>query len=99
MPLTVFPSSFKGGAHVQKAPIPGITVKRSPDTPLLEGTPSSFVNLPAPLYMPQVVISVTTACTVFGCKILFPVVGLMPLFANIDPNLANDSTETSKEQV
>jgi len=83
---------------VQNAPIPGITVSKPPETPLLEGTPRSFVNLPAPLYIPQVVISVTTAYTVFGLSILSPVVGLIPLLANIDPNLAKDSTFTIKEQ-
>lgn len=61
MPLTGLPSSFKGGDQVQKAPIPGIIDNKAPDTPLLEGTPRSLVNLPAPLYIPQVVIMVTTA--------------------------------------
>lgn len=98
MPLTGFPSSFKGGDQEQNAPIPGITVSNPPETPLLEGTPSSLVNLPAPLYIPHVVINVTTAYTVLGDKILFPVVGLIPLLASIDPNLASDSTVTSIEQ-
>jgi hypothetical protein len=99
IPLTGFPSSLRGGDQVQKDPIPGIIESRSPETPLLEGTPRSFVNLPAPLYIPQVVIKVTTAYTVLGVRILFPVVGLIPLLASIEPNLASDSTFTNIEQV
>jgi len=94
----VFPSEFKGGENVEKAPIPGITDSSPPETPLLLGTPKSFVNLPAPLYIPQVVINVTTAYTVLRFKILSPVDGLTPLLASIAPNLANDSTFTSNEQ-
>lgn len=71
---------------------------RPPDTPDFDGTPRSLVNLPAPLYMPHVVIKVTTAYTVLGERILFPVVGLIPLLASIDPNLARDSTFTKIEQ-
>lgn len=61
IPLTGFPSSFKGGDQVVKDPNPGITVSKPPETPLLDGTPRSLVNFPAPLYIPQVVIRVTTA--------------------------------------
>lgn len=90
IPLTVFPSSFNGGENVANAPSPGMTVNKPPATPLLEGTPNSFVNLPAPLYIPQVVINVTTAYTVEGLKIRSPVDGFTPLFASIAPNFASD---------
>jgi len=39
MPLTEFPYSFKGGENVATDPIPGITVIKPPETPLLVGTP------------------------------------------------------------
>ena len=61
MPLTVFPSGLILGEKLATAPIDGTTVRRPPDTPLFAGTPISFVNFPAPLYIPQVVITVTTA--------------------------------------
>ena len=69
IPLTVLPSSLRGGAKLAKAPRPGITVIRPPATPDFEGTPSSLVNLPAPLYIPHVVIKVTVAWTVAGLTI------------------------------
>jgi hypothetical protein len=61
IPLTVFPSSLRGGEKVAKAPKPGITVSRPPDTPDFDGTPRSLLNLPAPLYIPHVDIRVTVA--------------------------------------
>lgn len=61
IPLIVVPSAFSFGEKVAKAPIPGITVKSPPEIPLLVGTPQSLVNFPAPLYIPHVVIMVTTA--------------------------------------
>jgi hypothetical protein len=61
MPRTVLPSGLILGEKLATAPIDGTTVKRPPETPLLAGTPSSLVNLPAPLYIPHVVITVTTA--------------------------------------
>lgn len=90
IPLIEFPSAFSFGENVAKAPIPGMTVRSPPDTPLLVGTPQSLVNFPAPLYIPQVVIIVTTAWTVWGLKILLPVDGMIPLFASIAPKLARD---------
>lgn len=61
MPLTVLPSELIFGEKLAKAPRDGITVKRPPETPDLAGTPSSLVNFPAPLYIPHVVMTVTTA--------------------------------------
>ena len=97
IPFTVLPSSLRGGPKLAEAPKPGITVKSPPATPDFDGTPSSFVNLPAPLYIPQVVIRVTVAYTVAALTIRWPVVGFIPLLASIAPNLARDSTSTSME--
>jgi hypothetical protein len=94
----VLPSELTFGEKVAKAPIPGTTVSKPPDIPLLEGTPQSLVNFPAPLYIPHVVINVTTAYTVEGFNILSPVDGIIPLFASIPPNLASDLVSVSNEQ-
>eukprot|EP00350_Pseudokeronopsis_sp_OXSARD2_P001085 CAMPEP_0170553190 /NCGR_PEP_ID=MMETSP0211-20121228/10999_1 /TAXON_ID=311385 /ORGANISM="Pseudokeronopsis sp., Strain OXSARD2" /LENGTH=411 /DNA_ID=CAMNT_0010861341 /DNA_START=719 /DNA_END=1956 /DNA_ORIENTATION=- len=98
MPLTVLPSLLSLGEKVTTAPIPGTTDMRPPETPDLDGIPNSFTNLPAPLYIPHVVMIVTTDCTVSGLRILSPVEGFTPLLASIAPNLLSDSTFTSKEQ-
>ena len=98
IPLTVLPSGLILGEKLAIAPRDGTTVKRPPETPLLAGTPNSRVNFPAPLYMPQVVMTVTTACTVEDLSSRSPVEGTMPLFASIAPNLASDFVLTRIEQ-
>lgn len=98
MPLIEFPCLSKGGDHVAKAPNPGITDNKPPETPLLLGIPMSLVNFPAPLYIPQVVIRVTTACTVEVSTIFSPVEVLTPLLASMAPNLASDLQSTRIEQ-
>ena len=60
MPLKELPSSFNFGAKVTREPKPGRTTNKPPETPLLQGTPISRANLPAPLYIPQVIIIGTT---------------------------------------
>ena len=94
----MLPSSLRGGEKLTTEPIPGITARSPPDTPLLAGIPIYFVNFPAPLYIPQVVMIVTTACTVAELRILSPVEGLIPWLASIAPNLASDYTSTKIEQ-
>jgi len=98
MPLIEFPYRSSGGDHVATAPIPGSTESNPPDTPLLLGIPISLVNFPAPLYMPQVVIRVTTACTVEGSIIFSPVDVFIPLLASIAPNRAKDLQSIKMEQ-
>lgn len=98
IPLTVLPSALSGGDHVANAPRPGMTLKRPPETPDFEGTPRSLMKLPAPSYIPQEVMRVTTALTVFGLRIRSPVEGLIPLFASIAPNLESDWVLTNTEQ-
>jgi hypothetical protein len=97
IPLTQLASSLRSGEKDPTAPIPGITVRRPPEMPLLLGTPWSFVNLPAPLYIPQVYMSVTVALTVRGSMIRSPVEGFIPLLASMAPNLDILSTDTSIE--
>jgi hypothetical protein len=98
IPFVLFPYSFNFGDNEEKLPIPGIIVNNPPLTPLLQGNPISFVNFPAPLYIPQVTIKGTTDFIVFGLKILSPVQTFMPLFAKQPPNLDNDFTSTKIEQ-
>jgi hypothetical protein len=98
MPLTVLPSALIFGEKLAKAPKEGITVRSPPETPDFAGTPSSLVNFPAPLYIPQVVMTVTTAYTVLVFNILSPVDGTIPLFASMAPNRASDLVLTIIEQ-
>jgi acetylglutamate kinase len=48
--------------------------------------------------MPQVVMTVTTACTVEDFKSRSPVEGTIPLLASIAPNLARELVVTNIEQ-
>ena len=97
IPLKEFPSSFNLGEKVTNEPKPGITTKRPPETPLLQGIPISRANLPAPLYIPHVIIIGTTEPMVLHDNIRYPFCGLTPLLANKAPNLASDLTSTKIE--
>lgn len=98
IPLTGLPSELMRGLKLATAPIEGTTVRRPPETPDLAGTPNSFVNFPAPLYIPQVVITVTTAWTVEDLSKRSPVDGTIPLFASMAPKRASDFVFTKMEQ-
>ena len=93
----MLPSELSLGANDTTAPIPGMTERRPPETPLLEGIPIAFTNFPAPLYIPHVVITVTTDYTFKSLRILSPLEGLIPSFESIAPNLAKVSTLTRIE--
>ncbi len=71
-------SSLTFGDHDDIAQNPGMTVKRQPETPALDGTPHAFTNLPEVLYIPHIVMIVTVAWTVCSCMILSPEKGLSP---------------------
>jgi len=96
--LTEFPSIFSLGEKLATQPKPGKIDINPPETPLLVGIPMFFVNLPAPLYIPEVVMIVTQALMVRGESILYPVCGLIPPLARHAPKFERDSTFTNKEQ-
>mmetsp|Transcript_12780 Transcript_12780/g.33376 ORF Transcript_12780/g.33376 Transcript_12780/m.33376 type:complete len:226 (-) Transcript_12780:2375-3052(-) len=70
---------------------PGTTHMRSPPTPLLAGRPTSTIHLPAPLYMPQLIITVTVCATRSAGRTSSFVSGLRPLLAKVAPITAASS--------
>ena len=54
-----------------------------PETPLLAGRPTSYSHSPAPLYMPQVIITQSMLRTVAGRGHRLAVTGLRPPFASV----------------
>jgi len=85
IPFTEFPTSSILGEKLMTAPKFGMIVRSPPLTPLLVGTPQSLTNFPALLYIPQVIMRGTTACTVLELNTRCPVVHMIPLLARVAP--------------
>mmetsp|Transcript_19100 Transcript_19100/g.65611 ORF Transcript_19100/g.65611 Transcript_19100/m.65611 type:complete len:222 (-) Transcript_19100:2934-3599(-) len=97
-PRVELPFWSSRGENAAKPQIPGTTHMMIPPTPDLAGMPTSTIQAPAPLYMPQVIIVDTVRLTTHSGITCSPVFGLRPWFASVAATTATSRQSTDKEQ-
>ena len=96
-PRTELPSLFSRGENVATPNWPGSVPNRPPETPDFAGIPTSAIHRPAPSYMPAELITDSVNRHTSASKILSPVTGCTPPFANVADITARSRTVTTIE--